>query len=165
MFKLEHFIKSVELETDICKHLFNKVNLDALDYQPTENQRTTAELLRYLATCVQTPARALISNDWSQLNGELEKSNELDVKDFDAAMDRQLAAVKKLVGNLSDDDLARETTLPTGQPIILGPSLVNFPLKFITAYRMQLFLYLKGTERPELNTFNCWFGIDPQSDS
>ncbi len=54
--------------------------------------------------------------------------------------------------------------LPNKQELILGAALVNFPLKFLAAYRMQLFLYLKSTLTEELTTMNCWFGMDGELD-
>jgi hypothetical protein len=41
-----------------------------------------------------------------------------------------------------------------------GSWLVSLVLKHYAAYRMQLFLYLKGSGREELNTMNLWVGRD-----
>ena len=91
----------------------------------------------------------------------METIKSLSADDFCGAMDRQLAEVKDKVGPISEEDFfSRETTFPTGDKSILGAALVNLPLKFITAYRMQLFLYLKSVGRSELNTISCWCGFD-----
>ena len=34
-------------------------------------------------------------------------------------------------------------------------------IKFLVAYRMQLFMYLKGMGRTDLGTPQCWLGADP----
>ena len=71
--------------------------------------------------------------------------------------------MEALLSDLSEDDYnSKMAMLPNRQEIILGSALVNFPLKFITACRMQLFLYLKGNGQSILNTMNCWFGLDAQ---
>ena len=148
MFSKEQFIESLQLETNICKYLFTKVPGDKMDYRPTENQRSMLELLQYLTSCVKTSANCLIEDDWSSAATDMEKIKTLSVDDFCDAMDRQLAEVKDKIGPITEADFFnRNTTFPTGDKSILGAALINFPLKFITAYRMQLFLYLKAVGR------------------
>ncbi len=161
MFSKSNFLDSLELETNICKHLHSKIDADNLDYKPTDGQRTMLELLQYLSGCLYVPTRCLIENDWSCAGECMKKSAEVTLDNFCDRMDEQLAAVKELVLPLTDSDFAgKETSFPTGAKAILGPALINFTLKFSAAYRMQLFLYIKATGRSELNTLNCWFGID-----
>ena len=38
--------------------------------------------------------------------------------------------------------------------------ILSLVLSHYSAYRMQLFLYLKSSGREELNTMNLWVGID-----
>ena len=161
MFSKNNFLESLELETNICKHLQAKVDKDNLDYKPTDGQRSLLELLQYLTSSIEVPTRCLVDNDWSKAGEYMEKAKEVTLDNFCDRMDAQLAAAKEIVAPLSDSDFTtKETSLPTGANVILGPSLINFTLKFVTAYRMQLFLYLKSTGSSELNTLNCWFGID-----
>ena len=161
MYSKNNFLESVGLETQICKHLHSKIDDDKLDYKPTEGQRSLLELIQYLTACIDVSTRCLIDNDWSRAGEYLEKIKDVTIDNFCDRMDRQLAAVTDMVSPLTDSDLTtKETSFPTGATAILGPALVNFPLKFATAYRMQLFLYLKATGRSELNTLNCWFGVD-----
>ena len=62
----------------------------------------------------------------------------------------------------------QEPVLPEGKQIDMGDMgtytlkdwLLRTSLKFLTAYRMQLFLYLKQTTHPEMSTSNCWLGQD-----
>ncbi len=161
MFSENQYTDSVKFETNVCKHLYSKISKEIQDYRPTEGQRTMLELLQYLTTCVQTPMGCLISRDWSKISESLEKIKEISFDDFCSAMDAQVKKMEELLSDFSEDDYSvRMAMLPTGQEIILGAALVNFPLKFITAYRMQLFLYLKASGNNELNTMNCWFGMD-----
>ena len=41
-----------------------------------------------------------------------------------------------------------------------GEALHSSCVRFVVAYRMQLFLYLKQTTHPEMSTSNCWLGQD-----
>jgi len=47
-----------------------------------------------------------------------------------------------------------------GSRISRGCFLVNYVFGQYTAYRLQLFLYLKASGREELNTMNLWLGAD-----
>jgi hypothetical protein len=47
-----------------------------------------------------------------------------------------------------------------GQKASRGLWIVRLVLSHYTAYRMQLFLYLKASGREELNTMNLWVGMD-----
>ena len=165
MFSKTQFIDSVQLEANICKHLHSKTSAEDLSYRPTPNQRSMLELLQYLTTCGKTPVRGLVSNDWSHLQDELLKTAQITYEGFCEAMGRQTQEVKKLLIDIPESDFSEKTvTLPNMQEVILGAALVNFPLKFLAAYRMQLFLYLKSTGTEELTTMNCWFGMDGELD-
>ena len=50
---------------------------------------------------------------------------------------------------------------PWGERSLRGRFLVQFVLCGYTAYRMQLFLYLKACGGHELGTIDLWDGIDP----
>jgi hypothetical protein len=43
----------------------------------------------------------------------------------------------------------------------LGAAIMNSSVKFLAAYRMQLFLYIKQLGRQELSTVQNWGGRDP----
>ena len=160
MFNKQNYIESLELETNICKHLHTKIAAETLGYRPSEKQRSMLELLQYLTSAFEIPTKCLVENDWSIAGNLSEKSKVVTLDSFCEAMDLQLAAVREIIEPLSESDFNKKTSFPTGQEAILGSALVNFPIKFSAAYRMQLFLYLKANGRNELNTLNCWFGVD-----
>lgn len=165
MFSKSDLIASLRHEAQVCKHLFTKIPEGALSYRPTEDQRSLQQLLQYLTVCVRVPLECMLSCDWSKAKAEVEKSSAVAVEDFPAAMDRQIEQAESILSEITENELLnREVALPLGRTAVLGPALVNLPLKFITAYRMQLFLYMKGAGVKDLSTSNCWFGIDrPQS--
>jgi len=165
MFTREQFLNSVRHEVNVIKHLYTKVPKDKLDYRPTSKQRSLQDLLVHLPTNLAI-AKQVISGDWSDIQPTMQKTREDAQKDFNATLDRELAAFVERVNKIPDADFQNKLTpLPTGQKIPLGDALLGFPFKFLAAYKMQLFLYLKSCGCEELNTLNCWMGVDGEMPS
>src|SRR5687767_2101131 len=72
---------------------------------------------------------------------------------------KQAAYFAELLGPVTDANLRAEVQM-FGQKATRGSMLVRLVLCHYSAYRMQLFLYLKASGREELNTMNLWVGID-----
>ena len=66
----------------------------------------------------------------------------------------------ELLEDVSDEDLRGEIAWVDGSHISRGLFLVNYLFGQCTAYRLQLFLYLKASGRQDLNTMNLWLGAD-----
>jgi len=165
MFTKEQFLQSLRQETEICKHLYSKIPAGALEYRPTPGQRSTLELLQYLTISALAPAHAIIF-DRSRIQEDAAKSKTVAADRFCEAMDEQMREVEKMVSALKEDDLLhRDVTLFSGKQGKMGDALVNYCLKFMAAYKMQLFLYLKSAGATELDTYNCWMGIDRPADA
>jgi hypothetical protein len=78
-------------------------------------------------------------------------------------MERQLTAVERLLAVVPDAEFpTRMVKTPAGDPIPLASALLEFPLKWAPAYRMQLFLQAKAAGLSELNSSNLWRGHDPK---
>ena len=123
--------------------------------------RTTLELLRYLTRCAQVPATAILTERWDNLKAQVDEAARMPADAFPEAMDSQLDALRTLLEPVSDDEfLTRPATVPWAPGQRLGEALVNTSLKFLTAYRMQLFLYAKIGGAADLATSNCWMGVD-----
>ncbi len=161
MFNKEQFIHSVRMEANICKHLYEKIPADSLSWRPTPSQRSVLELLQYLAACCVVPTQNILKNDWSQVRDTLAQYQSLPAEDFPDMMDKQVREVEKLLQPYSDQELLdMKTSTPMGTESAVGSCLVNLPLKFLAAYRMQLFLYLKLLGVENLSTSNLWAGMD-----
>jgi hypothetical protein len=152
----------LQKEVRLLLHLTTKIDAAALDYRPTPKQRSTIELLRYLTTS----GPALIQYAKGQpMDAEAiaESTRVANSRNFDetvaalAALPDQYA---ELLADLSDDDLRGEIMWVDGSRISRGFFLVNYVFGQYTAYRLQLFLYLKACGREELNTMNLWLGAD-----
>ena len=148
-------------ECDICLHLFSKLTPDAWDYRPSDSQRTTLELLRYLAGCGIGGLRAMASSDWKLFNEELARNKEMQPEGFPAAMTRQKQAIEQFFASTSEATLeTKEAKMPGGGTLPLGVGIINGPLKWLAAYKLQLFLYAKATGAHQIGTANAWAGID-----
>jgi hypothetical protein len=154
-------ISSLQNEVRILMHLTTKIDRAKLDYRPTEKQRSTIELLRYL-TCMGrglVPAIQTGAFDGAAWGAAVAAAN---AKDFDAVL-KDLESLAPFyaaeIGKMSEADLATEMEL-FGNKGSRGSILVNLVLSGHAAYRTQLFLYLKACGREELNTMNLWGGVD-----
>jgi hypothetical protein len=162
MITREQFIESVRHEGRILKHLYTKVPQDKLDYRPSPGQRSLGELLEYMPCNAAAIARHLINGDWSTIKDGMDKTKASARKDFAATVDQQVEEFASMIKSIPESDLlSREITLPNGMKLPLGAALLEFNMKFMTAYRMQLFLYLKACGRTDLVTSNLWKGMDP----
>lgn len=148
-------------ECDICCHLFSKLTPDAYTYQPSASQRTTIELLRYLSVCGIAGIRSLADRDWKRFGEHLDRAKGMPAQGFPAAMDRQKAEIAAFFASVTEETLeTQQAPVPTGGTEPLGLAILNGPFKWITAYKLQLFLYAKATGAAEIGTANAWAGID-----
>jgi hypothetical protein len=161
----EELIATLKNEVRILVHLAGKVDKSKLDYRPTPKQRSTLELLQYMAIMAPTQLAVI-------------KGGVLDRPTLRAAwgpaetaaktmsFDQAVAAIQK-----QSDDCARALSEWTeadfrgeidvfGNKVTRGSQLVNMVLGPFAAYRTQLFCYLKSCGRGELNTMNLWGGTD-----
>ncbi len=156
--------RSVLHEIEVCKHIYEQLNETAYDLKLSPSGRSTIELMRYLSFCVYEFGKALVENAFENSNWdsykEAEKlSSEMEAAEFCEVMDQQAQKFKTLLADISDSDFKnKEVTPPWGKNNTLGALLVDISLKFLVAYRMQLFLHAKAAGISELNTGDCWAG-------
>lgn len=154
-------LASLQNEVRILLHLASKVEPERLDYRPTSNQRSTLELMRYLsmmgpALVRAAKAGAFDESDWTAAE------KEASTKTFDQAVETirtHSETYKTLLSDISDDAFRAEIDM-FGEKTTRGSAFINLVLCSCTAYRMQLFLYLKASGREELNSMNLWSGVD-----
>ncbi len=148
-------------ECDICVHLHGKLPADGLAFRFTPPQRSTLELLRYLSIVGLGATRGLVEGSWDAYHALEQEAEGLASSDFPAAMERQKAGLTEYFGGLTDDDLASRTAdLPWQPGTKLGSALLLLPYGSLVAYRMQLFLHAKAAGNADIDTANCWAGID-----
>lgn len=163
MITKQHLVGSMVHECDVCIHLATKFTPEGHEYRPTPGQRSTEELMKYLAICGIAGARSMAEGNWSAF-GELKtRVQDTTAADFPALMARQKEELIAFFDTLSEDDLAtKEAMVPGYGALPLGAAILNGPLKWMTAYKMQLFLYAKAAGASDIGTSNVWAGADMQ---
>ena len=158
MITKQQYIESLVREVEIIKHLYEKVDSNKLDFRPTEKQRSTLELLQYLGRVLIVSIKGNISGDQNVYMELAKAPNDVTFENFISKMDEQANFVKETVGALSEEDLSKEHTI-WGNTASLAVHLLGV-LKTITAYKMQLFLYIKESGNHAIGTSNVWAGMD-----
>lgn len=158
----QELIATLQNEVRILLHLISKVEPEQLDYRPTPGQRSTIELIRYLAFMAPQLTNALIkeSFDREAWAAAAEVAAQQDLGQLTKAIEAQSAMFDELLSPLAEEDFAKVVPL-FGRSGSKGEMLNSFVVCGFAAYRMQLFLYLKANGRSELSTMNLWSGMDP----
>lgn len=160
MYSKAAFLTSLKHEAKIVGHLAGQVPAGQLDWRPTPPQRSTRELLQYL-TCVGLASTdAALTGGWDNWGTYAEPAKQVEPAGVPKAMQRQVAAITRLLAKTTDASLRKKpgTNWIAGKKTTLGEALVETVLKPLTAYRMQLFIYLKASGAAHLETSDCWHG-------
>ncbi len=161
MLNKNDILESLLDEVRIVRHLTTKVPADGWTYRPTDGQRNLLEVARYAAFCAIGGTMAAIDGNWEGYSKWCDSTLEATPDQIPGALDRQEEALKDVIGNLSDEDfINKKMKHPLGHELVVGRALLELPLKWMVAYRMQLFLYIKAAGNTEIGTANCWGGID-----
>jgi hypothetical protein len=165
MYTIDHFIAAFAKECRICLQLYGKMPAGGLDYRPTAGQRSTVELLRYVSYGPYNGVRRVLAGDFTLGISAVEATKDMPPSDFPRRMAWQEAEVERMARAADPEDLRNgEIRFPWGEVMKKawgevmkkGEALVAHPLKWITAYRMQLFLYLKAAGAADLATPDIW---------
>lgn len=157
----EQIITAIEKEIKVCQRLFTKLPEGALEFRPQEGMRDTLELLRTITGWGVSTVETYVCTDpeekkkiYNKYFGDLES---IKPEDFHAKMDAQIEAIKTLLSSVTDEDLlTKDVTVPWGEDMKLGQALLETSLKWMTGYKMQLFLYAKMAGAKHLHTGDCW---------
>jgi hypothetical protein len=152
---------SLVFECQIIKHLATKVTPELLNYAPAPGMRTTLELLQYTSHLAKGSLRGLVLGNWDWEKRHADSKN-VNLENFAQAMDAQIDEIRSILAEADEQTLqTKEVQFPWGGKTIAGIGIVNTALKFLTAYKMQLFLYLRINGLP-VSTPNVWRGQDPE---
>lgn len=161
MLTKQQFTDSVMNEIRIIKHLFGKIPAGTYGFKPTAGQRTTLELLQYLSGLGSAAANAVRSGDRAIMLAGREKAHAVTPDTFLAAMDAQAAEIKKVLGEMTDAELAEEIDLwGSGHKQTKAAMLVHLIFKGFVSYKMQLFQYIKISGNEAVGTSDLWQGQD-----
>ena len=80
---------------------------------------------------------------------------------FLTAMDEQMATIRELLDKVPEDDfLNKEVEYPWGGKAPFGEAIIATSVKFLTGYKLQLFLFIKLSDDQKLTTPDAWFISD-----
>lgn len=157
----EQLLEEIALECDILKHLYAKIPVGGFDYRPTPGQRSMLEVLQYVSATGAAALYGIVRGDIRLATEIIDRNAEMPAENFIAELDRQMSDIREMLDGISDDDFQAKTAVYfTGESIPYGRMIVKSTLKWLTAYRMQVFLYLKELGVEGIGTLNNWVGID-----
>lgn len=146
-------------EIALLKQLAPFIREEDLAFRPAEKVRSTYELMQYLSGIGATMLRWFIKNDlnpeeWVKIRAYRAT---LTRENFVERLDQQWIDIQAYMAEISDEDFEhRLVELPNKEKMVLSAAILNAPLKWLTAYRMELFVYLKLNGQVELGTREAW---------
>lgn len=161
MFK-QFLLNSIIHEMKVIRRLASKIQDNQADYRPKENIRSITELLQYMSVCGTNTIRYWYRKDTAVdfrtfVTEVAADAKNITPKNFIAAMDQQIELVTKLFDNITEEELlTKEVDYPWGEKAKLGEAIINTSIKWLTGYKVQLFLKLKMSSEQELKTPDLW---------
>jgi hypothetical protein len=164
----DSLLKSCIHDLAVCQHLHTKFDASQAHWRPRENMRTATELMQYLCFIggtmtkhfIDPPADHETARNIYRANSKNSKEN-ITFENFSDAIEREKDAIREAFSSITDADLSRTTYhMFSNEESSLFDSLLTV-VKYLTAYRHQLFLYAKRCGA-EISTPNNWYGKDLQ---
>ena len=155
----QHLLQNLQREIFLLKQLAPFIEERDLDYRPTEKMRSTIELMQYLSTIGAVMLRWFLKNDltpdeWTKIR---DYRKTLTRENFKERLDKQMEEILVYMNSITEEDLNKmEVELPSKEKMVLGTAIINAPIKWLAAYRMQLFTYLKMNGRHDISTKEAW---------
>lgn len=149
-------------EINVCIHLFGKLGDHDLEYRLSPSQRSTDELLRYIATCAIAPIVSMRAGDWKLYDEAEERIAARPMTDFVALMEEQAEALRQVFAEMTDEELDTKIVKAPGvrDMLTLREAVMRTSYAWLVAYRMQFFLHLKASGITDIGTSNNWAGVD-----
>ena len=164
MYSKSDLMAALAKEMNIIKHLGTKVSAGQENFRPTPAQRSTLELMQYLTYAGVSMAKFISlegNGDTSKIWEERsEAAKGVTIENFGAAIDKASAELVALIGQFTDEELAKEVNIYGMGLKTKGAYLVEGVLTMAVAYKMQLFLYAKQSGASDIGTMNLWAGMD-----
>jgi hypothetical protein len=160
MFK-DYLLNNIVKEMKVCRRLASKIPADQMNYKSKEDTRSIGELLHYLSYISTGIIRFWYRTDGSDpktfFAGLRTESNVTTPEEFMRAMDEQIGLVTKLFAGISDDDLKnKQVTYPWGETAPLGEAIIETSVKWMAAYKLQLFSLIKHATGQKMGTPDAW---------
>ena len=158
----QHLLNSIEKEIHICRRLYTKIPADQMNFRPGQGVRSTLELLQYLSI-----AGTLMPTYWLKESdtdftafyvANTTASKSMPAEQFLTVMDEQLVKLKDLFNQITEEDLIQKeiTYRWSGAKAALGEGIIATSIKWLAAYKLQLFLFIKLSGDQSLATADAW---------
>jgi hypothetical protein len=161
----KHLIENIEREITLLKELAVHIEEKDLQFRPAEKVRSVLELMQYLSGVGGVMFRWMIKNDITPEDRKqfAEYRSTLTIANFPERLDEDLRVMKMYLSGMSEEDLlSKEVELPWKEKMVLGQAIMNCQVKWLAAYRMQLFMCLKINGHSELGTKDAWITKEMQ---
>lgn len=157
----QHLLNSIEKEINICRRLFTKIPSGQMDYRPKEGVRSILELLQYLGIAGSMMLSYWLKKDDTDFNTfystKVATSKAMPHEQFLNVMEEQMATIKDLFNQISEEDLLnKEIAYPWGGKAAMGEAIIATSIKWLSAYKLQLFLFINLCDGPKLATADAW---------
>lgn len=160
MYTKENLIASIKNDFRIIKHLVEKITPEMLSYRPTEKQRSTLELLQYTAVAFSLTAQAIYKNNTDVYAVMKEQSEKINLENFNDMLDIEEKEIIDILNQSTDEEMGAVINMYNQGEKTRAVYFVESLLKWIPAYKMQLFLYMKANGIHHIGTSNLWGGVD-----
>ena len=157
----QHLFNNIEKEINICRRLYTRIPPDQMDFRPKEGIRSILEILQYLGFIGSYMLSYWLKKDDTDFNTffgtKSIAAKAMPHEQFLTVMDEQMALIKDLFNQISEEDLFRkEITYPWGGKAPLGEGIIATSIKWLSAYKLQMFLFIKLSDDQKLTTADAW---------
>lgn len=157
----QHLLNNILKEINICRRLSTKIPANQFNFRPKEGVRSMMELLQYLGVAGSVMPGYWLKKDDTDFNtyfgSASAKVKTMSADQFLPIMDEQISMVKALFDQISEDDLVNmEVAYPWGGKAALGEAIMSTSVKWLSAYKLQLFLFIKLCDDQKLTTADAW---------
>ena len=161
----DHLRNAIIDEMKICRRLYRKIPQDKMDFTPKTDMRSIHELLQYL--CIVGTAlpdywlNEQGSDFFTEFNKKAAASKYMPHEQFLSVMNDQVELTHKLFDQIDEEDLLnKEVIYPWGGKVQFGEGIISTSIKFLSGYKLQLFLLIRMCTDQEIGTPDAWFLTD-----
>jgi len=157
MLSKDHVRDSLMHEYRVIKQLVSKLPDGCEDFRISPTQRSTIELLRYLALVGPGVMHAANDNGFAWVEQNAPACESVPLAEVPAYLDGAMAEMTHLFSNWSEDEFAtRAVSVPGMGEWTLQTWMLNTACKFVPAYKLQLFHHAKACGNTDLDTWDAW---------
>lgn len=158
----QHLLNNIEKEINICRRLYTRISPDQISFRPKEGIRSTLELLQYLGCIGSMMLSYWLKKDDTDFNtfygSKISLSKAMPYEQFLIVMDEQVATIRDLFNQISEEDLFQKEIIYPWNDVKapLGEAIISTSIKWLAAYKLQLFLFIKLSGDEQLTTVDAW---------